>query len=156
MTLGTAPTGYDLSLCIPNLKARRKDSALAEMIAAAHLAGAVREPDLLLELLRVRERVGTTALGKGVALPSARSITVLAPRLVLGRSARGVDWGSADGLPVTLVFMALAPGEWREEAFHGLVARAAAVARLQRNRQRLLNAPSAEAAAAVLRDASAG
>jgi len=155
MTLGTAPIGYDLSLCIPNLKAKGKESALAEMVSAAHLAGAIREADLLLELLRVRERVGSTALGKGVAIPSARSVTVLAPRLVLGRTARGIEWGAADGHPVTLIFMALAPGEWREEAFHGLIARAAAVARLQRNRHRLLSAPSPEAVAEVLRGASA-
>ncbi len=152
MTLGTAPTVSDLSLYIPDLKLKKRESALAEMVSFVHRAGVVRDRELLLELLRVRERVGTTGLGKGVAIPQARSVTVLMPRLVVARSLKGIDWAAPDGLPVTLIFMALAPAEWSEEAFHGLVARAAAAARLQRTRQRLLSADSPAAVAAVLRE----
>ena len=155
MTLGTAPTVSDLSLYIPDLKIKKKETALAEMASFVHRAGVVRERELLIELLRVRERVGTTGLGKGVAVPHARSVTVVMQRLVVARSLKGIDWAAPDDLPVTLIFMALAPAEWSEEAFHGLVARAAMAARLQRTRQRLLSAPSSAAVAAVLREVTA-
>jgi PTS system nitrogen regulatory IIA component len=151
MTLETVPSVLDPSLYIPELKARKKDAAFAELIALAHQAGAVRGPELLRELLVARERFGNTAIGKGVALPHARSLTVNRPQLVIGRCRRGIDWDAPDGLPVTLILVTLTPGEWGEVAHHALLGRAAAVARLQRNRQRLLDAASFDDVASVLR-----
>lgn len=152
MTLGTAPSVLDPSLFIPELKPRRKEAALAELVTHAHQAGAVREPELLLEALLARERLGTTAIGKGVALPHARSLTVGRPLLAVARSRRGIDWDAPDEQPVTLLLLALTPAEWSVEAHHAFLARAAAVGRLQRNRQRLLEAGSFEAVASVLRE----
>ena len=155
MTLATAPSIVDPSLYIPELKTRRKEAALTDLVSLAGQAGAVRGPELLVELLMLRERLGTTAIGKGVALPHARSITVNRPQLVVARSRRGIDWDAADELPVTLVLLTLTPAEWSEEAHHALLGRAVAVARLQRNRQRLLEAASFEDVASVLREVGA-
>jgi mannitol/fructose-specific phosphotransferase system IIA component (Ntr-type) len=155
MTIGTVPSVLDASLYIPELKARKKEAALADLVALAHHAGAVRGPELLLDLLLMRERLGSTAIGKGVALPHARSLTVKRPQLVVARSRRGVDWDAPDELPVTLVLLTLSPGEWSEEAHHAFLGRKAAVARLQRNRQRLFDAASFEDVASVLREVGA-
>lgn len=152
MTLGTAPSVLDPSLYIPELTTGRKQAALAELVARAHQAQAVRGPEPLLELLVMRERLGSTAIGKGVALPHARSLTVNRPQLVVARSRRGIAWDAPDELPVTLILLTLTPGEWGEEAHHALLGRAAAVARLQRNRQRLLDAASFDDVASVLRE----
>jgi mannitol/fructose-specific phosphotransferase system IIA component (Ntr-type) len=152
MTLETVPSVLDPSLFIPDLKPRRKEAALAEMVAVAHRAGAVREPAVLLDLLVLRERLGSTAIGKGVALPHARSLTIARPQLVIGRSSRGIEWDAPDDQLVTLLLLALSPSEWSEEAHHAFLARASAVARLQRNRQRLMEAPTFEAVATVLRE----
>ena len=154
MTLSLGPSVLDSSLYIADLRPKRKESALADLVSRAHEAGAVREPSLLRETLELRERLGTTAIGKGVAVPHARSIAVIEPRLMVARSRRGIDWGAADGLPIQLVLLALSPPEHSEEIHHEFVARAVAVARLQRNRQKLIEAPSFEAVAAVLREVS--
>ena len=53
---------------------------------------------------------------------------------------------------MTLVLLALSPGEWGEEVHHAFLGRAAAVARLQRNRRRLLEASSFADVANVLRE----
>lgn len=150
MTLGTVPSVLDLSLYIPELTTRSKDEALADLVTLAHRAGVVRGPQLVLELLAMRERLGNTSIGKGVALPHARSLTVTRPQVVIGRSRRGIDWGAPDGVPVTLILLALTPGEWSHEAQHALLAREAAVGRLQRKRQRLLDATSFADVAGVL------
>jgi mannitol/fructose-specific phosphotransferase system IIA component (Ntr-type) len=142
----------DTSLYIPELRSKRKDSALQEMLNRAIQAGAVRDPALLRDVLSLRERLGSTAIGKGVAVPQARSLSVMESRIVVARSRRGVDWGSADGLPVLLVLLVLSPAEQSEESHHDLVARAVAVGRLQRNRQKLIEAGSFEAVASVLRE----
>ena len=142
----------DPSLYIPELKLRRRDSALHQMVSRAHGAGAVREPALLLETLALRERRVSAALGKGVAIPQARSIAVIEPRLVVARSKRGIDWSAPDRALVHLILLVLAPAELPEEAHHEFIARAAGVALLQRNRQKLLAAEGFEAVAAVLRE----
>jgi len=154
MPLAALP-GNDLSLCIPDLKSKKKDAALAEMAAAAEAAGVVTESDLLLELLKLRERLGTSSLGKAVALPHARSLTIPHARILVARSTRGIDWQAPDDVPVQLVMLILGLAEWSDDAFHALVARAAASFRLQRTRQKLLSAPSAQEFALVSRQALA-
>jgi mannitol/fructose-specific phosphotransferase system IIA component (Ntr-type) len=150
MTLGTATPVLDPSLYIPELKSRNRDSVLAQLVALAHRAGAVRGVAPLVELLRLRERLGTTAIGKGVAVPHARSLTVDRPALVIARSHRGVEWEAADDVPASLILLVLSPGEWGDEAHHAFLAHAVGVARLQRNRQRLLEADSFAEVAGVL------
>ena len=154
-TLAMAPPGQGLSLCIPDLRTRKKDSVLAEIAGAAHGLGLVTDGALLLELLKLRERLGNTGVGKGVALAQARSITVLAPRVVVARSVRGVEWGSEDGVPVQLLLLVLAPAEWSDEAYHGLIARMASPIRLQRARQKLIAANSPDALSALWRELTA-
>ncbi|TMQ68739.1 MAG: PTS sugar transporter subunit IIA [Candidatus Eisenbacteria bacterium] len=155
MAVVMALPGNDLSLCIPDLKSKKKDAALAEMALAAEAAGLVTGSDLLLELLRLRERLGNTAVGKGVAIPHARSLTVSQPRILVARSARGIDWQVADEGAVHLVLLTLAPAEWSDDAFHALLARAAGSSRLQRTRQKLLAAPSPQELALAFREALA-
>ena len=154
MTVTPAPI-TDLSLYIPDLKPKKKDAALAEMVARAHASGAVREPALLVELLRVREKIGVTALGKGVAVPHARSVTVMRPQLVVARALKGIDWGAPDDVDVTLILLALSPAEWSGEAHHAFLGRAVAAARLQKNRQKLLAASTLDDLTTVLREAGA-
>lgn len=153
MTLGTAAPVLDSSLYIADLKPRIRDSILTQLATHARNAGAVRAAEPLLELLRIRERVGSTAIGKGVALPNARSLTVDRPSLLFARSRRGVEWDAPDGLPVTLILLVLSPGEWGEEAHQAFLARAAAAVRLQKNRQRLLEATDFRGVSALLREA---
>ena len=152
MSITLGPSVLDSSLYIPDLRPRRKESVLQELVACAAAARVLRDPSVLLETLCLRERLGSTALGKGVAVPNARSIAVIEPRLIVARSRRGIDWKASDELPVQIVLMVLSPGEASLEAHHELLARAAAIARLQRNRQRLIEAADFEAVVGVLRD----
>ena len=138
------------SLYIPDLKTRRKPSALQELVGRAHEAGVVRDPQVLQAILLLRERLGATAVGKGVAVPNARSVVVSEPRVVVGRSRRGLDWGAADAEPVHLVLLVLSPAETADDVHVDLVARAAAALRLQRHRQRVLDAESFAAVCDVL------
>src|SRR5262245_17059713 len=91
MTLGTATPVLDPSLYIPELRHRSRDSVVAQLADTAHRAGVARGSGALIELLRARERVGTTAIGKGVAVPHARSLTVDRPALVVARTHRGIE-----------------------------------------------------------------
>lgn len=146
MATETVPSVLDTPLPIFELRHRRREAVLEELAALASGLGVTRDARVLGETLARRERLYTSAVGKGVALPHARSISVIAPRIVVARSRRGIEWGAPDGVPVRLVLLALAPAEAPDDLYHGQIARAAAAVRLVRQRQRLLEV---EAAAAV-------
>jgi mannitol/fructose-specific phosphotransferase system IIA component (Ntr-type) len=153
MTTMIGPALLDPSLYISELKLRRKPAVLEELVAHATRAGAVREPGVLRESLLLRERLFGTGIGKGVAVPHARSIAVTEPRLLIARSRKGIAWDAADGLPVHLVLLVLSPAECGDDAHTEFVCRAAAVGRLQRNRTRLMEAKAFEAIAGVFAEA---
>jgi mannitol/fructose-specific phosphotransferase system IIA component (Ntr-type) len=154
VTQATVGTGHHFALCIPDLRSRKKEAALTEMVKAARELGVVADSELLLDLLKHRERLGNTGLGKGIAVPQARSSTVLIPRVIVARSPRGIDWGATDETPVTLTMLVLAPAEWSNDAYFGLIARTASATRLQRNRQKLMDARSLDAFGAAWREAA--
>lgn len=150
MTTGSTSTVFDTSLFIPELRYGRRDPALGEMTARAARAGCVSSPRLLRGTLAMRERAGSTALGRGAALSHARSVHVVEPCMVFARSRRGIEWDAPDGEPVRLVLLMLSPAELTAEMHVEWIARGASVLRLQRQRQRLLEAPGFEAVASIL------
>ena len=137
---------------ISELKTRSRDSVLVELARQAQEAGVALEADLLSAALRMRERLGPTCVGRGVAIPNARSLTVARPVVMVGRSRRGVDWGAADGEAVRLVVLVLSPATMPAARHLAEVARALAATRTARARQRLLESVSAEAVAGLLRE----
>jgi len=142
----------DSSLFLPDLKLKRKESVLHEMACAAQRVRAVRDAEFLHETLLRRERWCPSAIGKGVAVPNARSLGVTEPRLILARLPRGVDWGAADGAAVHLVLLVLSPSEVAVENHLERVMRAVAITRTQRNRQKLLDAADAATVTLLLRE----
>jgi mannitol/fructose-specific phosphotransferase system IIA component (Ntr-type) len=142
----------DSSLFLPDLKLKRKESVLHEMACAAQRARVVRDADLLHETLLRRERWCPSAVGKGVAVPNARSLGVTEPRLVVARFRRGLDWGAQDDLAVQLVLLVISPSETSVDSHLERVARAIALTRSQRNRQKLLEAEDGRVVGALLRE----
>lgn len=90
------------------------DTREAVLAAVAQLPGVPAEVDraLLRTLLVSRERLGSTALGEGIAFPHPRDPLVLgssSPIVILAFPAHPVDFGALDGKPVTGLFTILAP-----------------------------------------------
>jgi len=151
MISSIGPT-LDPTLFIADLGVRKRDSALLEMTRRACAQGAVCEVDVVHHALLLRERLGTTALGRGLAVPNVRSIAVTDPCLVVARSRRGVDWAAADSDPVHVVLLLLSPAEFSLAHHVDLLARVITAARAPRARVKLLDAESAVDAATVLRE----
>lgn len=145
MTITDVPSVSSLPLGLVELRLKRRESVLAQLIAAAERAGIVRDADILLASLLLAQRVGRNAVGKGLAVPHARSFAVNRPGLLLGRSIRGIEWGSLDGLGVQLVALVLSPAAMPVVMHADRVAAALHALRLQRTRQRLLDVDPADA-----------
>lgn len=98
-------------LVIPNLQGRTKEDVLREL--ATHMAQAHPEIDAarLLEVLWERERLGSTAIGDGIAIPHGKLPGLKAVLGAFGRHPAGVDFQSLDGKPTTLFFLLVAPDD---------------------------------------------
>jgi mannitol/fructose-specific phosphotransferase system IIA component (Ntr-type) len=89
------------------LRGRAKDEILAGLVQLLHVDS--RSAETLLRVLQRRESLGSTGIGRGVAIPHSRSLVVNRLRLAFGRSAEGLDYGAIDDRPVHYFFLIIAP-----------------------------------------------
>jgi PTS system nitrogen regulatory IIA component len=150
MTTATLPAsrrtthleGYLRSaLFISELSSKDKDAVLEELVAPLAAAKVTRHPEAVLEAVRHREAMGSTALGKGIALPHARSTLVTERAVIVGRSPNGIPFEAPDGKPAQLFFLIVAPPLERDPVYLQLMAEIVRAVRLARVRQRILDAP---------------
>ena len=89
------------------LAATTRDEALSELVSLLHVDE--KSGDTLLRMLRRRESLGSTGVGRGVAVPHCRSLVVPRLRLAYGHSPAGIAYDAADGQPVHHLFLIVAP-----------------------------------------------
>lgn len=94
-----------------DLQATDKRGVIEEMIAALVAAGAIKAEELpsILQAVMKREDLGSTGIGRSVAVPHAKHDSV--NRLVgtVGISSTGVDFNSLDGEKVHIFFLLISP-----------------------------------------------
>lgn len=105
---------FPRSICIPDLKARDKKSVIKEMLH--HLVDQGRIKDEAAKKaeksVQKRESQGSTAIGKGLAIPHAKDCSFLKDVLgVFARSREGVPFDAVDGGMVHVVFLVISPEE---------------------------------------------
>lgn len=84
-----------------------KDEILKELIGLLDLDD--KSEAILFKTLKRRENLGSTGIGKGIAIPHCRSLVVNRLRLAYGRKPAGVDFKAIDGEPVHNFFLIVAP-----------------------------------------------
>lgn len=109
MTIDELVQHMSASLFVPTLEAQDKDEALEKLTDAVIAGSAINDRHTILEMLRNRERLGSTALEKGVAFPHGRSLAVKKLTILVARSPKGIPFDSEDGKPTHLFFLILAP-----------------------------------------------
>ncbi len=135
---------------LASVKVQTKKQLLQELSARAHVRTQLPEKQIF-ETLIERERLGTTGVGAGIAIPHGRMTGATSISGVFARLESAIDYEAVDGQPVDLVFMLLAPENAGADHLKAL----ARVSRLLRNQQiceKLRSAQSAEALYAILID----
>ena len=93
---------------IPALKVTSKKQAIQELSAkAAKLTG--QSERVIFETLLQREKLGSTAIGAGVAIPHGKMPSLTRLFGLFARLDRPIDFEALDGQPVDLIFLLLAP-----------------------------------------------
>ena len=96
-------------LFLPDLKAGSKAAVMEALVQPLVDGGLVKGKSLVLETLSKRETLGSTGIGKGVAVPHCRTMAVSDVFVVVGISKDGVDFAASDKKPVNLFFLIVAP-----------------------------------------------
>ncbi len=90
-----------------DLKGDSKDDILKELIALLGLDE--KSQGILFKMLKRRENLGSTGIGRAIAIPHCRSLVVNRLRVAFGRKPEGVDFKAIDGQPVRFFFLIVAP-----------------------------------------------
>lgn len=112
----------------PAFKAQNKKQLLLEL-SQALAADVGIDHRLVFETLLTREKLGSTGIGQGIAIPHGKLSALTEVRGLFARLAAPIDFDSVDGQPVDLVFVLLAPGHSGADHLKAL----AKISRLLRN-----------------------
>uniref|UniRef100_A0A7C1SG51 PTS sugar transporter subunit IIA n=1 Tax=candidate division WOR-3 bacterium TaxID=2052148 RepID=A0A7C1SG51_UNCW3 len=89
-----------------DLKSKRKPEVLRELVLMIRSGDTAEQ---LLQTLQKREELGSTGIGKGIAIPHGRSLLLDKLEIAVGRSTKGVEFDAIDKKPVHLFFLVMAP-----------------------------------------------
>jgi mannitol/fructose-specific phosphotransferase system IIA component (Ntr-type) len=139
---------------ILSLASSERDGVLEELVwQIPELKSQPEGRATLLRALRERERLHSTGIGDGVALPHARNALVGLvnhPVVVFGRHARGLPYDAIDRAPARLFFLAIAPTVTQHLA---ILARLTRVLRESKLRKALLNVSTEQGVIELIREA---
>ncbi|MBN2205785.1 MAG: PTS sugar transporter subunit IIA [Candidatus Aminicenantes bacterium] len=98
-------------LVVPDLAAGDRNGILREMAAVLKARGRIADDGELAARLAARENMGSTAIGRGIAIPHCKANGLGRPLVLLAVSRKGASFDAADGKPVHLFFLVVTPPE---------------------------------------------
>lgn len=121
---------------ILNLTSTKKSDVLKELVEVLDFPEDKKK--IVLDTLKKREQIGSTGIGKGIAIPHCRSAVLDRVYLVVGRSKQGIDFDAIDGKPVHLFFLLCASPRDPESRYLITLGKIAQISRkLARNKKYL-------------------
>ncbi len=94
---------------LTELTATTKKGVLEELVGLLAKDGKVQSTEAVLDVLLEREKLGSTGIGQGIAIPHAKTDQAKEVSAVFGLARRGIQFDALDGEPVYLFFLLVAP-----------------------------------------------
>jgi PTS system nitrogen regulatory IIA component len=141
----------DIRSVMTELQGDNKNSVLREMAGNLSVQFASVNPEQILSVLLEREKLGSTAIGEGVAIPHGKLPGIGQVHGLFARSSGGIDFDSIDGGPTHLFFVLIAPENSAGDHLKAL----ARISRLLKDsefRVRLMKAKSKEEIFATIKE----
>lgn len=91
---------------ILSIKPGKKDKVIEDLVYAIKEG---TDAELIVSTLLKREELGSTGIGKGIAIPHCRSLAVDKLEIAVGRTLKPIKFNAIDKKPVSLVFLIIAP-----------------------------------------------
>lgn len=100
---------FSKELIIEDLRAKNKRDALVELSAICLQGHMIFDHDAVVNVLLEREKLGSTGIGDGIAIPHGKHSDLDHLIISFGRSKEGANFDAMDGKPVHLFFLLMAP-----------------------------------------------
>ena len=143
---------FDPKLCIFGLEARTRDEVLEEIAELVAADPESHHRQIILDMLRNREALGSTAVSKGIAFPHGRSLAVSRLMAIFARSEPGIAFGAQDGEPTHLFFVLLAPPHDRSNRYLPALGKIIELVREDSMREKLMQVASFDEFTALMRE----
>jgi len=124
-----------------SLESDTKERVIEEMANVVLRRKNVQDRGRFLQAILDRENLESTGIGRGIAIPHARTDAIDEMVVVFGRSKMGVDFSSIDGKPAQIFFLIVAP-EKDKSAYINVLARLSRLLRKEEFRRNLEQAQS--------------
>ena len=134
---------------VKDLHGATKDAVLEEMVALVATSDAVKDRTSLLAAVRERERVLSTGIGLGIAIPHAKIAGVARFVVAVGRHIAGIEFDAIDARPVHLVVLIAGPQD-AQDRYLRLLARLSGRLKQDEVRRRVMAAKNPEEIVAIL------
>ena len=131
---------FSPDLFVAKLKYKTKDKCLEQLTALFVESKYIRNGEIVLEMLHQREKLGSTGIGKGIAIPHGRTTAAMDVRIAFGKSESGIEFDARDKKPVHLVFLVLAPPQDPENKYLPVLGKLVEFVHTVKNRNKLLKA----------------
>ena len=96
---------------VADLTGETKEVVLTELVSALKQEGLIQDVGETVRVILEREKLGSTGIGEGVAIPHGKMKGLDTILCAFGRSKKGVQFGAVDSQPVHILFLLLAPEE---------------------------------------------
>lgn len=96
-------------------EATGRDQVLKEMVEMASKAGYLQDAEAFYQALLEREKLVSTGIGMGIAIPHAKMAGYEQFFIAIGILKHGLDWSALDGVPVRILFMIGGPDDKQTE-----------------------------------------
>lgn len=144
---------FDRTLFIPKLKAKTKDETFKEFANLFVESKYIRNKGIVIEMLQKRETLGSTGIGKNIAIPHGRTTAALDVRIAFGKSEKGIEFDAIDKKPVNLIFVVLAPPQEENNRYLPVLGKLVEVLNDKKNRKKLLEIESFEELVQTIKEA---
>jgi len=123
---------------LPELVSETKEEVLEELIQPLIDDGKIKSRSLVLETLNKRETLGSTGIGKGVAIPHCRTLAISGVQIVAGISKKGIHYDAIDKKKVHLFFLIIAPPQEDSNLYLPILGKIVEIMRNSRVRRSLM------------------
>lgn len=138
-------------MIIPELESEDREGVLKEMVNFLKKKNKIAKEKELFEKLIQRERLGSTAIGEGVAIPHCKIKGVKNPIVMLAISKKGIDFESIDGKPSQIFFLVVSSPDNPSLNLQILAAIAHLVRKANSLRNKILQAKNTKSITEVIR-----
>jgi len=128
---------------IVGLQSETKDGIIEELVDSLQVGDAITDRDKVLQAVLEREKIMSTGIGDGIAIPHGKSDAVVKLAAALGTHKRGVEFEALDGEPAYVFFLLVSPANVSGPHIKAL----ARISRLLKNddfKRKLIEAPGAD------------